>query len=151
MSELTPLMKDTAVVLRDIQHQQLPILTQSIDWQSKYRLLMQLGKPLPAFDAALQRDEFLITGCDSKAWLLHEYHPDTQRHYWAFDSEARIIKGLVVLALCQINGLTKAELATIQFSQLFALPGVQQNLSPSRQNGLQSVLKKLCQQVGLAD
>ena len=151
MSGLTLLMTDTDQALQHIKQQQLPLLSQTTDWQSKYRILMQLGKGLPAFSAELQRDELLIAGCDSKAWLLHEYHQASCRHYWAFDSEARIIKGLVVLALCQLNGLTKLELAQIQFSQLFALPGVQQNLSPSRQNGLHAVLKKLSQQAGLSD
>ena len=150
MNGVTLLMADTEQSLQQIKQQQLPVLIQTTDWQSKYRIIMQLGKGLPAFSAALQRDEFLIEGCDSKAWLLHEYHQLSGRHYWAFDSEARIIKGLVVLALSQINGLTKAELEQIQFSQLFALPGVQQNLSPSRQNGLHAVLKKLSQHAGLA-
>jgi cysteine desulfuration protein SufE len=150
MSSLTLLMADTAQALQQIKQQQLPLLIQTTDWQSKYRILMQLGKGLPAFSAELQRDEFLIAGCDSKAWLLHEYHQPNDCHYWAFDSEARIIKGLVVLALSQINGLTKAQLAQTEFSQLFALPGVQQNLSPSRQNGLHAVLKKLSQQAGLS-
>lgn len=149
MTELTVLMTDTATGLQNIQQQQLPLLTQTSDWQTKYRILMQLGKGVPAFTSELQRDEFLIAGCDSKAWLLHEYHPPSGRHYWAFDSEARIIKGLVLLALCQLNGLTNTELSHINFSQLFALPGVQQNLSPSRQNGLHAVLKKLGQQAGL--
>lgn len=150
MTELTLLMTDTAAGLQNIQQQQLPLLTQTSDWQSKYRMLMQLGKGVPAFTSELQRDEFLIAGCDSKAWLLHEYHQPSGRHYWAFDSEARIIKGLVLLALCQLNGLTNTELSQINFSQLFALPGVQQNLSPSRQNGLHAVLKTLSQQAGLA-
>lgn len=150
MTELTLLMTDTAAGLQNIQQQQLPLLTQTSDWQSKYRMLMQLGKGVPAFTSELQRDEFLIAGCDSKAWLLHEYHQPSGRHYWAFDSEARIIKGLVLLALCQLNGLTNTELSQINFSQLFALPGVQQNLSPSRQNGLHAVLKTLSLQAGLA-
>ena len=150
MSGLTVLMTDTAEGLQQIKQQQLATLTQTTDWQSKYRMIMQLGKAVPAFTTELQRDEFLIAGCDSKAWLLHEYHQASGRHYWAFDSEARIIKGLVLLALCQLNGLTNVELSQINFSQLFALPGVQQNLSPSRQNGLHAVLKKLSQQAGLA-
>ncbi|OBP15146.1 hypothetical protein A5320_07085 [Rheinheimera sp. SA_1] len=149
MTGLTLLMVDTDQTLQQIKQQQLPILIQTTDWQSKYRILMQLGKGVPAFTTDLQRDEFLIAGCDSKAWLLHEYHQQSGRHYWAFDSEARIIKGLVLLALCQLNGLTNTELVQINFSQLFALPGVQQNLSPSRQNGLHAVLKKLSQQAGL--
>ncbi|RVU41098.1 SufE family protein [Rheinheimera riviphila] len=150
MSGLTLLMTETEQGLQQIKQQQLPTLTQTTDWQNKYRMLMQLGKGVPAFAAELQREEFLITGCDSKAWLLHEYHQPSGRHYWAFDSEARIIKGLVLLALCQLNGLTNVELSQINFSQLFALSGVQQNLSPSRQNGLHAVLKKLSQQAGLA-
>jgi cysteine desulfuration protein SufE len=150
MSGLTLLMTDTEQGLQQIKQQQLPILTQTADWQGKYRVLMQLGKGVPAFTAELQREEFLIAGCDSKAWLLHEYHQPSGRHYWAFDSEARIIKGVVLLALCQLNGLTSSELQQINFSQLFALPGIQQNLSPSRQNGLHAVLKKLSLQAGLA-
>lgn len=150
MSGLTLLMTDTEQGLQQIKQQQLPVLTQTADWQSKYRVLMQLGKGVPAFTAELQREEFLIAGCDSKAWLLHEYHQPSGRHYWAFDSEARIIKGVVLLALCQLNGLTSSELQQINFSQLFALPGIQQNLSPSRQNGLHAVLKKLSLQAGLA-
>lgn len=148
MADLSLFMADTAQALQHILQQQLPLLSKTSDWQSKYRILMQLGKGLPPFSTELQRDEFLIAGCDSKAWLLHEYHQASGRHYWAFDSEARIIKGLVVLALSQLNGLTKSELAQIEFSQLFALPGVQQNLSPSRQNGLHAVLTKLSQQAG---
>ncbi len=149
MSALTLLLTETEQALAQIKQQQLPLFAQTNDWQSKYRLLMQLGKGLPSFCPALQRDELLIAGCDSKAWLLHEFDADSGRHYWAFDSEARIIKGLVVLALCQFNGLTRTELQQINFQQLFALQGIQQNLSPSRQNGLHAVIKKLTLQAGL--
>jgi cysteine desulfuration protein SufE len=151
MSNLTLLMSQTEQALQNIKQQQLPLLTQTTDWQSKYRILMQLGKGLPSFSPELQRDEFLIDGCDSKAWLLHEFHKDSGRHYWAFDSEARIIKGLVTLALCQLNGLSASEITQINFQQLFALQGLQQNLSPSRQNGLHAVIKTLSMQAGLLD
>jgi len=147
MSDLSLLITETALGLQQISQQQRPLLLQTSDWQSKYRTLMQLGKAVPAFTAELQRDEILIAGCESKAWLLHEFHGATGRHYWAFDSEARIIKGLVLLTLSQLNGLTKAELAKIDVARLVAVPGVQQNLSPSRQNGLHAVLKKLQQQI----
>ncbi len=60
---------------------------------------MTLGKELPTFDSEWHRDEFLVQGCESKAWLLHYQDPTTNQHFWAFDSDARIVKGLVILIL----------------------------------------------------
>lgn len=147
MSESNPQISDffqqTAQALALLQQQQLPVLLQPSDWQTRYRNLMQLGKTLPAFSALQQVEQNLIAGCDSKAWLLHQQEPSSGRHFWAFDSEARLIKGTVTVLLCQINGKTSAELSAMPLRQLLSIPGLQQNLSPSRQNGLLAVLQKL--------
>lgn len=129
---------------------ELPAIAASTDWQNKYRILMNLGKQLPAFSSELKRDELLIAGCDSKAWLLHQYDGIAQTHYWAFDSEARVVKGLVALAICQLNGLSNNELAQLDFTSLLKPLGLYQNISPSRQNGLQAVLDKMASQIKAA-
>ncbi len=129
---------------------ELPAIAATSDWQNKYRILMNLGKQLPFFTSDLQRDELLIAGCDSKAWLLHQYDGITQKHYWAFDSEARVVKGLVALAICQLNGLSNKELAQLDFTSLLKPLGLYQNISPSRQNGLQAVLDKMASQIKAA-
>jgi len=147
MSEINHQISDffyqTAQALSLIEQQQLPLLLQPTDWQTRYRSLMQLGKTLPAFSALQQVEQNLIAGCDSQAWLLHQQESSSGRHFWAFDSEARLIKGTVTVLLCQINGKTSAELSALPLRQLLTIPGLQQNLSPSRQNGLLAVLHKV--------
>lgn len=130
-----------------IARQDLPAIAASTDWQGKYRILMNLGKQLPAFDNETKRDELLIAGCDSKAWLLHQFDTVTHQHYWAFDSEARVVKGMVALAICQLNGLSEADLAKVDFANLLKPLGIYQNISPSRQNGLSAVLAKMASQI----
>ncbi len=149
-TDLTDFFSETAAALSQIEQQQLPLLLQPTDWQSRYRRLMQLGNQLPAFSQMQQTEQALIAGCDSKAWLLHQYDQHSGRHYWAFDSEARLIKGTVTLLLCQINGKTSSELSALQLRQLLTIPGLQQNLSPSRQNGLMAVLQQVAQLAGIA-
>ncbi len=134
---------ETATALKNIYANQLPQLRQLKDWQSKYRILMTLGKELPAFDSEWHRDEFLVQGCESKAWLLHYQDPVTAQHYWAFDSDARIVKGLIILILAQVNGFTAKELAKATPELLLNELQLQQNISQSRSNGLLAVLTKI--------
>lgn len=134
---------ETATALKNIYDNQLPQLRQLKDWQSKYRILMTLGKALPAFDSEWHRDEFLVQGCESKAWLLHHQDPVTKQHFWAFDSDARIVKGLIILILVQLNGLTAEELAGSNPELLLTQLQLQQNISQSRSNGLLAVLNKI--------
>ena len=134
---------ETATALKNIYANQLPQLRQLKDWQSKYRILMTLGKELPAFDSEWHRDEFLVQGCESKAWLLHYQDPVTTQHFWAFDSDARIVKGLIILILAQVNGFTAKELAKATPELLLNELQLQQNISQSRSNGLLAVLTKI--------
>lgn len=108
------------------------------DWQNKYRLLMLTGKNLPALPAALKRDELRIAGCESAAWLVHQR--DDERHYWAFDSDARIIKGVMTSLLTQLNGRCRQDLLAVELTALYQQLGLQQGLSPSRNNGVMAVL-----------
>ncbi|WP_337842068.1 SufE family protein [Rheinheimera sp.] len=140
---------NTAVALDTILQEQLPLLLQTNDWQSKYRSLMQLGKLLPTLPDELKRDELKVRGCESQFWLVHYKDTATQRHYWAFDSDARIIKGLACILICQLNGLPSSQLQLAQAEQLLATLQLAQNLSPSRNNGLYAVLEKIKVQAGV--
>ena len=116
---------------------------QQRDWQQKYRLLMQLGKALPPLPDALKRDELLVAGCESAAWLCHQQQ--NGRHYWGFDSDARIIKGVITALLSQLNGLQADELKAIDIHALYQQLGLAQGLSPSRSNGVAAVLLRIQQ------
>jgi len=118
-------------------------ICQSRDWQQKYRVLMQLGKALPPLPDALHRDELLVAGCESAAWLCHQQQDG--RHYWGFDSEARIIKGVIATLLSQLNGLSQQQLQAVDFDHLYQQLGLAQGLSPSRNNGVAAVIRRLQQ------
>ena len=118
-------------------------ICQSRDWQQKYRLLMQLGKALPPLPDALKRDELLVAGCESAAWLCHQQQDG--RHYWGFDSDARIIKGVIAALLSQLNGLSQVQLRDVEFEALYQQLGLAQGLSPSRNNGVAAVIRQIKQ------
>lgn len=113
------------------------------DWQQKYRMLMQLGKALPPLPETLKRDELLVAGCESAAWLCHQQLEG--RHYWGFDSDARIIKGVITALLSQLNGLATDEMHAIDLNGLYQQLGLAQGLSPSRSNGVAAVMKRIKQ------
>ncbi len=120
-------------------------ICQSRDWQQKYRLLMQLGKTLPSLPDALKRDELLVAGCESAAWLCHQLQDG--RHYWGFDSEARIIRGVITALLSQLNGLAREDLTGLDLEALYQQLGLAQGLSPSRNNGVAAVIRQLQQKL----
>ncbi len=118
-------------------------ICQSRDWQQKYRLLMQLGKALPPLPDALKRDELLVAGCESAAWLCHQQQDG--QHYCGFDSDARIIKGVIVALLSQLNGLSQVQLQGVDFENIYQQLGLAQGLSPSRNNGVAAVIRQIKQ------
>lgn len=111
----------------------LEIFTQSHDWQSKYRVIMQLGKLQPALDAAQKTEQHLVAGCESAAWLLLGNTADAV----VFDSDARVVKGIIALVLAM--HLQQGGDVIAIWQQL----GLQAELSPSRNNGVFAVLQKL--------
>ena len=144
---LQQLIADTATGLQQIVEHELLVLQQATDWQSKYRLLMQLGKKLPALPEKMRQTEYLVRGCESRAWLLHYQEPVSGKHYFVLDSEARIVKGLLAIMLCFVNGKTGADLAELDLSRHFDTLNLRPYLSQSRGNGLTMMLQRIQQTV----
>lgn len=137
------LLSDTAIALAAIRQQDLPLLQQPLDWQSKYRLLMQLGKKLPAIPEKMRQNEWLVRGCESRAWLLHYYDNSSDKHYFVLDSEARIVKGLLAIMLSFVNGLSQQELKQLDLQRAFDALNLKPYLSQSRSNGLNAMLNRI--------
>ena len=140
---LQQLIADTATGLQRIAEHELPLLQQPTEWQTKYRLLMQLGKNLPALPEKMRQVEYLVRGCESRAWLLHYQEPVSGKHYFVLDSEARIVKGLLAIMLCFVNGKTSAELAELDLSRHFDALNLRPYLSQSRGNGLTMMMQRI--------
>jgi cysteine desulfuration protein SufE len=110
------------------------------DWMDKYNFLIELGKDLPVIDPHYKTKNFLIEGCQSKVWL----HPEFDGNVITFtaDSDAIITRGIVSLLIKVLSGRTPKEIID---SNLFFIDkiGLRQNLSPTRSNGLLSMVKQM--------
>lgn len=109
-------------------------------WENQYRLIIQLGKLLPALPAEWQRDEFRLKGCESQAWLKAEKTEDGGWHF-ACDSDARIVRGLIVIVLAALNHQSAEAIQAFDMDGYFAELGLEKHLSPSRGNGLRSIVQ----------
>lgn len=110
------------------------------DWMDKYNFLIDLGKELPVIDPRYKTKDFLIEGCQSKVWL----HPDFDGKVITFtaDSDAIITRGIVSLLIKVLSGRTPQEIIS---ADLFFIDkiGLRQNLSPTRSNGLLSMVRQM--------
>lgn len=110
------------------------------EWMDKYEHIIELGKELPLIEEKYKTDENLIKGCQSKVWL-HAELKDSKIIFTA-DSDAIITKGIIALVIRVFSGHSPKEIAE---TELFFIDqiGLQEHLSPTRSNGLLSMLKQI--------
>jgi cysteine desulfuration protein SufE len=110
------------------------------DWMDKYNLLIDLGKDLPVIDPKYKVKDFLIEGCQSKVWL----HPDYDGKIITFtaDSDAIITRGIVALLIKVLSNRTPDEILSTELYFIEKI-GLRQNLSPTRSNGLLSMVRQM--------
>jgi cysteine desulfuration protein SufE len=110
------------------------------DWMDKYDYLIEIGKNLPPIDDKYKNDEYKIGGCQSDVWL-HSY-TEGNKIFFEADSNAVITKGLIGLLINVYNGqsLEEVEKAEMEFVNDI---GLKEQLTPSRSNGLMSMLKQM--------
>ncbi|HDT5887997.1 SufE family protein [Aeromonas dhakensis] len=114
-------------------------------WENQYRLIIQLGKLLPALPAEWQQEEHRLKGCESQAWLKGEKSEDGNWHF-ACDSDARIVRGLIVIVLAALNHQSADAIQTFDMDAYFSELGLEKHLSPSRGNGLRAIVLAIRQQ-----
>ena len=111
------------------------------DWEDKYRYIIDLGTSLPVFDDALKIDSWKVIGCQSQVWLLPEKAGD--KIIFKADSDAIIVKGIIAIVLSIFSNKSVQEIKNIEVNDIFAKIGLEEHLSPSRRNGLQSMVAKI--------
>ena len=110
------------------------------EWLDKYEYLIELGKGLEAFPEEKKTEERLIKGCQSRVWLDSEERDG--RLYFTADSDAIITKGIISLLISVYSGSTKEEIAADDFGVVAEI-GLKDNLSPTRANGLVSMIERI--------
>jgi cysteine desulfuration protein SufE len=128
------------MTINEIQDSIIDEFSMFEDWMDKYNLLIDLGKELPVIDPKYKVKDFLIEGCQSKVWL----HPDFDGKLITFtaDSDAIITRGIVALLIKVLSNRTPEEILN---SDLYFIDkiGLRQNLSPTRSNGLLSMVRQM--------
>lgn len=110
------------------------------DWLDRYELIIEMGNSLEPIDEEKKTPQNIIEGCQSRVWITAEMR-DGRVHYEA-ESDAIIVKGIVSLLLRVLNDQTPQ---AILDSDLYFIKeiGLQDHLSPTRSNGLVSMLRQM--------
>lgn len=132
-----------ATIMVDIQTEQQNIIREFAalsDWTERYKHLIALGRDLAELDEQYKVEENLVRGCQSQVWL-HTSFSDGKVIFEA-DSDAAITKGLVALMVRFYSHRTPEEI--LQTNPAFIKKiGLQEHLSPTRSNGLASMIKQM--------
>ncbi len=122
----------------------LALFSKAKSWDSKHREIMMLGKKQSGLSAELKTDQSLISGCESKAWLIHQKN-EHECYIFTGDSDAKVIRGLIAVVLAAVNNKTSEQILTFDMQAYFNDIGLLQHLSPSRGNGLRAIVNKIYQ------
>jgi cysteine desulfuration protein SufE len=128
------------MTIDEIQHEIVEEFSVYEDWMDKYSYLIELGNELKDLDPKEKTDEYLIKGCQSRVWLLSDFV--NGKIIFRGESDAVIVKGLVALLLRVVSDRTPEEILN---NELFFIDeiGLKQHLSPTRSNGLLSMIKQI--------
>lgn len=112
------------------------------EWLDKYEYLIELGKNLKDYPESAKTDNRLIKGCQSRVWL--DYSVQDGKIFFRADSDAIITKGIISLLIGIYSGREASEIASSDFSVVEKI-GLKENLSPTRANGLVSMIERIRQ------
>jgi cysteine desulfuration protein SufE len=110
------------------------------DWPERYKFIIKQGKKLPPLDDEKKTEDNLVRGCQSQVWLDTEL--DDDRIIFKADSDAAITKGLVALLVNFYSGETPDNILSTD-PEFIKEIGMQDHLSPTRSNGLASMVKQM--------
>ena len=117
-------------------------------WEEKYQYVIDLGHKLEPLDEKFKTDDWKVKGCQSQVWLV----PQIQNGIFHFkgDSDAILVKGIISIVLLIYNDKTAAEIKNIDVTKIFVKLGLEENLTPSRRNGMLSMVEKIKQYAAAA-
>jgi cysteine desulfuration protein SufE len=114
------------------------------DWEDRYRMVIEMGKDMPAMDEALKVPATKVEGCASQVWL--HMTPEAGTFHFQGDSDALIVKGLIALLHRLYDGLPMADLGKVDAKTELARLGLNEHLSSQRSNGLKAMIQRIQEQ-----
>lgn len=126
--------------IKEIQEDIIAEFEMFDDWMQKYEYLIELGKSLPLIDEQYKTDDNLIRGCQSRVWLHAEN--DGDKVTYTADSDAILTKGLIGLMVRVLSNQKPEDIVDADMSFVDEI-GLKEHLSPTRANGLLSMIKQM--------
>lgn len=126
--------------LQEVKEQLIGEFSMLDEWLDKYEYLIDLGKNLAPYPEEKKTEDRLIKGCQSRVWM--DWTVDDGRIYFTADSDAIITRGIISMLVSVYSGRTAAEIAADDFSFIDNI-GLKENLSPTRTNGLLSMISTI--------
>ncbi len=112
-----------------------------MDWEDKYRYLIDLGDHMRAFPESDKTDANKVEGCQSQVWITH--YTEGDKHYFNATSDSHIVRGLEAVLLTFVNGRTSKEIQNLDMLGIFKRLGLEEHLSPSRRNGFLAMTNRI--------
>ena len=128
------------MTIQEIEQQIIDEFANFDEWLDRYAYLIDLGKECPVIDEKDKTDSNLIKGCQSRVWLSCEHRDG--RLWFKADSDAVITKGIISLLIRALDGQTPGDILAADLHFIDEI-GLKEHLSPTRSNGLTSMLKQM--------
>ncbi len=128
------------MTIKEIQEEIIDEFSMFEDWMERYEYIIDLGKSLPMIDKEYKTDDNLIKGCQSKVWLHAEKNDD--KIIFSSESDAILTKGMIALLLRVYSNQTSEAILNTETTFIDEI-GLKEHLSPTRANGLVSMVKKI--------
>lgn len=129
------------MTINEIQDEIIEEFADIDDWMDRYAYIIDMGNTLPLMPEEYKTPQYIIEGCQSRAWLHADITPEGLIHFTA-DSDAIIVKGIISMLLKVLNDHSPAEIADADLYFIDKI-GLAENLSPTRSNGLAALVKQM--------
>ncbi|REG98980.1 SufE family protein [Flavobacterium aquicola] len=128
------------MTIKEIQNDIIDEFSMFDDWMQRYEYIIELGKNLPLIKEEAKTDENLIKGCQSKVWLQGEQKED--KIVFTADSDAILTKGIIAILIRAFSNQKAIDILNADTDFIDEI-GLKEHLSPTRANGLVSMIKNI--------
>ncbi|WP_299394449.1 SufE family protein [uncultured Gelidibacter sp.] len=128
------------MTIKAIQEDLIDEFSMFEDWEERYQYMIDLGKTLPLIDEQYKTQDNIIKGCQSKVWVHAEMKDD--KVVFTADSDAIITKGIIAILIRVFSNQEPKDIIAADTDFIDAI-GLKEHLSPTRANGLVSMIKQL--------
>ncbi len=126
--------------IKKIQNEIVDEFSMFDDWMQRYEYIIELGKSLPLVDEQYKTDENIIKGCQSKVWLHGEQN--SEKVVFTADSDAILTRGIIAILIRVFSNQTAQDILEADTHFIEEI-GLKEHLSPTRANGLVSMIKQI--------